>query len=409
MKTVIIGASHAGIAFAEAMRRNGFDGSLCLVDRLAGAPLERPPLSKRFLGAGDGDDDGFALRKPDWYTDNDITLIERCDIVQLDVEGQSLRTADGDAISYDRLVIASGAVPRRLGMAKGLDGVFELRNPDDARALRAAASAAKSLVVIGGGYIGLEVSASLRGAGRDVCVIEAADRLLARVASPEISRFFEELHTARGVEVITGATVEGIVDKAGQFTGAGLAGGRRVDADFLVVGIGVVPDSGLAETAGIETDNGVLVDDSMRTSNRHVYAIGDVARIRQSAGRIESVHNAQHTAECAAAAINGHAPPADQAPWFWSEQYDARLQSAGIVPGPGADNPVHVRRPGKREGGFSVWSFAGQRLCAVEAVRDPAGYMLGKTLLESGAAVRPEQAGDATFDLKALLTDKSVA
>ena len=261
--------------------------------------------------------------------------------------------------------------------------------------------------MIGGGYIGLEVAATLAKSGKDVTVIEAAPRLLARVASPAISAFFADLHADAGTTVITDAGVEDIAADHGGFSHVTLSDGRQLSADMLVVGIGVTPETALAEAAGIEAGNGILVDAGMQTSVAGIYAIGDGALQRDSAYciRIESVHNAQDSAERAAAAINSHAPPAVQAPWFWSEQFGLRLQSAGIVPA-AADDVVCLRRPGKRADGFSIWSFRGDELCAVEAVGDPAGYMLGKTCLEKGLSPTHDAVTDAAFDMKAFVAAK---
>ncbi|MGC6453807.1 MAG: NAD(P)/FAD-dependent oxidoreductase [Candidatus Puniceispirillaceae bacterium] len=419
MRIIVIGASHAGIAFVDAMRRHGFSGKLILIDRLTGVPLERPPLSKAFLVADAGDDDRFVLRKSDWFAANDIQLLSGMEATSLDAEARLVRTGDGQELAYDRLVLATGATPRRLAGTEGLSGVFELRHPQDASRLRAAAAKARSAVVIGGGYIGLEVAATLAKSGKAVSVVEAAPRLLARVASQPISEFFADLHSHAGSRVMTGATVTSIESDSGAVSGVTLEDGQRLETDMLVVGIGVVPEMTLAASAGIETGNGILVDDGMETSAAGIYAIGDGALRRGSARgipphipphippgiRIESVHNAQDSAERAAAAICGQGAPADQAPWFWSEQFDVRLQSAGIVPAAG-DTVCHIRRPGKREGGFSVWSYEGDVLRAVEAVRDPAGYMLGKSCLEKGLSPTPEQVGDPAFDLKTFVAAK---
>ena len=405
MRIIVIGASHAGIAFVDAMRRKGFAGGLCLVDHQPGQPLERPPLSKAFLAGDGGDGSRFALRKPDWFAAHDIQLIDNCRITAIDAAGREIETGTGERMGYDRLVLATGATPRRLPAAEGMDGVFELRHPDDALRLRSAAAKAASVIVIGGGYIGLEVAATLAKSGKAVTVIEAAPRLLARVASPPISNFFADLHSEAGTGVITSAGVEDVAAANGCFSHVRLSDGRQLAADMLVVGIGVLPEMSLAESAGIETGNGILVGPDMQTSLPDIYAIGDGALVRDNAYgiRIESVHNAQDSAERAAAAINGHAPPADQAPWFWSEQFGLRLQSAGIVP---ADGASHHRRPGKREGGFSIWSYRADRLCAVEAVGDPAGYMLGKSCLEKGLSPSPQLVCDPAFDLKAFVAAK---
>ena len=410
MKVVVIGAGHAGVAFVDAMRRNGFAGELTMIDRLAGLPLERPPLSKAFLLAEDGDEEGFALRAPGWFADNRITLLTGRDIAGLDVDASRMTLDDGSVLSYDRLVLATGATPHRLPGTAGLAGVFVLRDPDDARRLRAAARAARSVLIIGGGYIGLEVAASLTKAGKAVTVIEAAPRLLSRVASPPVSAFFAARHGDEGVDIVTGSSVTAIRHHEDRFVGATLADGRHVDADMLVVGIGVAPNTGLAAQAGLTVANGIVTDSSMRTSRPDIYAIGDGAFDADNGHgvRIESVHNAREQAERAAAAITGNDPPRRQSPWFWSDQYDVKLQSAGVLP-VNDPNLRHVQRAGRRAGGFSVWSFVGEDLVAVEAIGDPAAYVLGKTCLERRRAPHPSQLADTGFDLKAFVADKSVA
>ncbi|MDB0016343.1 FAD-dependent oxidoreductase [Alphaproteobacteria bacterium] len=269
--------------------------------------------------------------------------------------------------------------------------------------MRAAISGRRHAVVIGGGYIGLEVAASLTKLGLRVDVIEMADRLLARVASPQISAFFAELHQSHEVGLHIGANCQEILQKDGAFTGVQLDDGSQIVAELLLVGIGVLPDLELAKSAGIMAGNGILVDAMMQSSVQDIFAIGDVALIDGAALRIESVDNAQMTAARAAAAICGLAQPAMTAPWFWSEQFDVRLQSAGIVPlaSPGLH---HQLRPGKRGGGFSVWSFGDNgELAAVEAVRDPAGYMLGKKCLDLGLSPDLDDIGNCDFDLKAFV------
>ena len=417
MRVVIIGGSHAGIACAESLRQNGYDGQIMIIERLAGLPLERPPLSKAFLAADPDNESRFALRSQGWYTEHDITLKTGVEVVAIDTGSRSVSLADGAVLSYDRLVLATGATPRRLGGLDAMSGVYELRHPEDARRIRDAATDATSAVIVGGGYIGLEVAASLTKVGVKVAVFEAADRLLARVASPLISDFFASLHNDAGVNLHIGSNVADFINDKGAFAGVTSADGRTLPADMLVVGIGVTPETGLAEMAGCAVGNGILVGADMATDVDGIYAIGDGALVQTdgtatiggagaigvAAGiRIESVHNAQDSGERAAAAINGHAPPSHQAPWFWSEQYDARLQSAGLVPPPD-DDTVFVRRPGKRETGFSVWSIKAGMLCAVEAVRDPAGYMLGKACLERGLSPDAGQLADPAFDLKAFV------
>jgi len=414
-KIIIIGASHAGLACAEQLRANKFVGPIMLIDRLAGLPYERPPLSKAFLQShsldNSANDTKFLLRGDDWFSSLDITLIAGRTTVAIDIANKQITLDDGIVHPYGRLVLATGAVPRDLDMARGLDRVFVLRHQDHARRLRSAIKDSKRAIVIGGGYIGLEVAASLTKAGLGVDVIEMADRLLARVASPPLSAFFADLHKQHDVGIHTGVSGTEIIQDDGVFKGVRLADGRCLEADILLVGIGVKPDVALAETAGIATSNGIVVDAAMRCSIPDIYAIGDVALINKATIRIESVDNATTSAARAVAAICGTPPPPSNAPWFWSEQFDVRLQSAGIVPIPRVDQAlgelIHVTRSGKREGGFSVWSYADGHLAAVEAVRDPASYMLGKKCLDLGLSPAPQDVQNADFDLKGFIADKT--
>ena len=399
---IIVGASHAGISCAEQLRANGYAGRICIIDRLVGAPLERPPLSKSYLVSQPADDDKFLLRRPEWYEKFEVTMIDGMAVTQIDSAAHQLQLADGQTMAYGKLVLATGAVPRQLQPAAGLGGVHVLRNPDDAAALRNAMQTTTTAVVVGGGYIGLEAAASFAKAGLEVHVIEAADRLLARVASPDMSAFFMALHQHHGVRLHIGVAGTDIHHRDGHFNGVTLADGQHIAAELLVVGIGVAPDSALAEVAGAATGNGILVDRHMRTTIDDIYAIGDVALIDGAALRIESVHNAQDTAARAAGDMTKTPLPECTIPWFWSEQYDVRLQSAGIVEA-GKDDIRYAVRPGKREGGMSVWSFDKSRLVAVEAVHDPAAYMLGKKCLENNLSPVPSDIIDPAFDLKSFL------
>ena len=400
---LIVGASHAGVSMAEQLRKNRFGGAITLVDREATQPMERPPLSKAWL-AGESAAGGtrFLLRQPAWYKEYDIDFRPGVEIASLDIDRQAVRCADGSVLEWDALVLATGAVPRRLPVHGG-DGasVHLLRVPADAERLSAALGEAGRLAVVGGGYIGLEVAASARRRGLEVAVLEMAPRLLARVASPEASAFFERLHRRHGVDIVTGARLEAIEqDDAGLRL---LAGGQTVPADVAVAGIGVVPDLALAEGTELAVGDGFMVDARYRTKIDGVYAVGDAALAdggyAGGAMRIESVHHAQMSAEIAAAAMMGKPPRDHEVPWFWSDQYDVKLQSAGIVP----REAEVVVRSGRREGSRSFWSFAGGALAAVEAVNDAQSYMVGRTVLERGIPLAPGQIADDGTDLKALI------
>ena len=409
---IIIGASHGGIACAERLRKLGFDGKITLIEKLAGLPLERPPLSKQFLLAGgEADDSGFLLRSADWFDENNLDLMAGVGVASIDVGAKTLLLDTGRNLAWDKLVLATGARPRvlELGALSVADagGVVMLRHGDDARALRARLQEVRRVVIIGGGYIGLEVAASARKLGKDVAVLEAAARLLARVASVEASAFFAELHQSQGVDVRCDQQIAGV--DSGRIV---FADGSALDADLVVVGIGVIPNTELAEAAGLAVGNGILTDRDYRTSHGGVFrgdifAIGDVALAdagyTRGAMRLESVHHAQMSADIAAACLVGETPPVHEVPWFWSEQYDIRLQSAGLVP-PHAQNSQTITRHGRREGQISFWSFAQDgALAAVEALGDAQAYMVGRQLLEKGAVVAPEVIGDSETDLKTLI------
>ena len=410
---VIIGASHAGIACAEALRRSGYTDKIVLIDKLNGMPVQRPPLSKKFLlseDTADGlPDDEYLLRKSDWYETNKITFLNGADVTDIDPDAKTVSLSSGNVYGYDHLVLATGATPRMLPKAAGLEGVHVLRSPNDAEVLRSAIKTSRRAVIIGGGYIGLEAAASLKKSGMKVDVIEVADRLLARVASPAISDFFQKLHQENDVNVHTGTSVEEISSSQDKFTGAILSNGAVIDADLLIVGIGVSPNVELGYRAGVDCQNGIVVGADMQTNINGIFAIGDVAlstslapQIEGTPIRVESVHNAQDSAARAVAAITGSDAPSWQSPWFWSEQYDIRLQSAGIVP-PETDAVDYIIRPSKRPGGQSVWSYNGDQLCSVEAVRDAAGYMLGKKCLDAKKSPPIADIANPDFDLKAFL------
>ena len=408
IRIIVIGASHAGISFVDQMRKYGFGGSITLIDRQKGGPMERPPLSKAFLlETSDHVNPMFLLRRGKWYKEQKIDLKHGINVTKLDASAQTVVLSNGDQLEFDKLVLATGALPRSLPSTEELSNVFVLRQPDDAVAIRTIARNVKSAVIIGGGYIGLEVAASLRQMGLEVSVIEMADRILARVASPPVAQLLNDLHVEKGVSIYTGVNVDKITKNDGEFSGVTLADGRVLSGDMLIVGIGVIPDSELARRAGIETERpdggAILVNGSMQTSNPNIIAMGDVALLRGESLRIESVHNAQDMATRAAAAIMGEAPPEDQAPWFWSDQYDANLQSVGIVPTQDEDI-YQITRPGENNTSVSFWSYRDQELVAVESIRNSKNFMLGKKCLERKFSPSPELICDPNYDPNSEMT-----
>ena len=407
---LIIGASHGGISMAEQLRKNGFDGGITMIDREVSMPMERPPLSKAWLLAAESEEKSgsFLMRQPEWYQENKVVFKKGCDAVSADADAKTVTLANGEVLSWDHLVLATGAVPRALPMTPDVEDsgrVHVLRVPEDAEKLSAAMTNAKRMAIIGGGYIGLEVAASARKRGLDVTVIEMAPRLLARVASPLASQYFHDLHESHGTTIMTNAGVDGIAttDDGLVITIKTATGEDRLEVDLALAGIGVIPDLALAEDLGLNTGNGFLVDGDYRTNQDAIWAIGDVALAAdgytQGAMRIESVHHAQMSAEIAAAVMMGVMPKTHEVPWFWSEQYDKKLQSAGLVP----QNGETIARAGKRDGAMSFWSFDQGVLTAVESIADPQAYMIGKTVMTEGTPLMPEQIADPEFALKSLI------
>ena len=400
---VIVGASHAGVSFAEKMRQQGALDEITIIDRLGVVPLQRPPLSKAYLGDEGDDESRFYLRSADWFEAQAIALIDGVGVEAIDRNHKSLSLSDGTMMLYDTLVLALGARPRRLPVAEmDAENVFVLRDGQDAKGLKEALKTAQKAVVIGGGYIGLEAAASMRKQGLDVHVIEAAERLLARVASPEISQSYFDLHSAHGVHIHNGVGVAALRAKQGKIFGVTLSNGEQISCDVLLVGIGVLPVIDIAEGAGLAVGNGILTDYHYQTNDRSIFAIGDnVLAEGRYESRIESIHNAQYGGHYLASRFTNGAPPAEEAPWFWSDQYDRKLQSAGIVPAT-SDDVRHIVRAGKRQGGLSVWSYKGDVLKAVESINDPQAYMIGKICLEKGVSPEASAICDSAFDLKTL-------
>ena len=411
---LIIGASHAGIACAEQLRKCGFEGGITILDREPDMPMERPPLSKAWLGdatkESPPDQQRFLLRQEGWFREYKIDFRPDATVINIDPKAKTATLADNKTLSWQRLVLATGAVPRRLAIEVGDEkSVFYLRVPRDAARLSGAFTGGRHVAIIGGGYIGLEVAASARKRGLDVTVLEMAPRLLARVASPEASAFFDNLHRTNGVRIMTGTRLERIDrNKTGLtlITDTAPVEAGPVNTDMVVVGIGVVPDMALAEDLGIATGNGILVNNNYETTLEDIFAIGDVSLpedgYAQGALRIESVHHAQMSATIAAAAMTGQNALPHEVPWFWSNQYDCKLQSAGLVP----EAAETLTRKGRRDGSVSFWSFANDTLKAVEAINDPQAYMIGLKTLSGATQITPAQVASPDFDLKSLLSPK---
>ncbi|MBQ0826011.1 NAD(P)/FAD-dependent oxidoreductase [Streptomyces tagetis] len=414
--TLIVGASQAGLQLAVSLRQLGDTEPITLVGEEVHPPYQRPPLSKEFL-AGKAGPESLDLRTPSYYAEAAIGLVvgERVTDVALSPTGPpgsgTAVTASGRSFAFDRLALTVGAGPRRLTVpGAGLDGIRCLRDRDDAAELRRRLGSASRVVVVGGGFIGLEAASVARALGKDVTVVEAADRLLSRAVAPVLSEFYRRAHLRRGTRVLLSAAVAGFDGTHGKVTGVRLADGTSLPADLVLVGVGVLPRTELAERLGLECDHGIVVDGQARTSDPRVVAAGDcTVRPHPVTGlgrvRLESVQNAVAQATAAAASLLGRAAPPAPVPWFWSHQGDLRLQIAGLSGG----YDRHVVRGEPDSERFSVLYYRQGELLAIDAVNSPADYMAVRKALTQGTNVPASLAGDQDTPLKALLTTRPTA
>jgi len=404
---LIIGAGQAGLAAAEALRAGGCADPVTLLGDEPLGPYHRPPLSKAWL-AGEMETAQLVMRAPELLAKKAITLRTGARVQGIDRTARQVRLEGGETLAYAGLVLATGARPRPLPVP-GADaaGVHLLRTQADAQGLAAGLQACRSagqpVVVVGGGFIGLEVAATARKLGLAVTVVEAAPRLMGRVLAPLLSDWYAELHRGHGVDLALGAGVAAIETGAGGRATAVLGtGGQRWPAGLVVVGVGVLPSDELAAAAGLTCDRGIVVDACARTADPAIVAAGDCTARRLDDGslvRLESVNNANEQGRSAAAALLGAPRPFAGTPWFWSDQYDRKLQIAGLSLG--ADRAV-LR--GRLDGaGFSVWHFRAGTLVAVDTVNLPRDHLLARKLLDAGRLPTPEQAADAGFDLAGLM------
>lgn len=401
--TLIIGAGQAGLQLAASLREFGATDQITLLGGETRPPYQRPPLSKAFLQGKLGED-GLLLRARDFYDANgiDLALGEWVDEVSLKnpaTGAGTARTRSGRILSFDRLALTVGGTPRRLPVpGHDLAGVHYLRDVDDAVALRADLAPAQHVVIVGGGFVGLEAAAAATAAGKTVTVVEALDRLLARAVAPAVSEFYARAHRRRGTRVELGALVAGL-SGAERVASVELADGRSIPADVVVVGIGLVANTRLADLLGLRTADGIVVDELARTSIRSVVAAGDctvLAHPYRGYLRLESVQNAIAQAKTAAASIVGAATPDTGVPWFWSDQADLKLQIAGLNSG---YDDIVVRGDPETEA-FSVLYYHADRLISIDAINSPRDYMAVRRILETDGTVPPSSAADPAIPLK---------
>ena len=401
-RVVIVGAGHAGGTAAALLRQQGWTGPITLVGEEPLAPYQRPPLSKAWL-KGEAEAGSLLLKPDSFYPDKDIALPLNRKVTGLDRGRKTVTLSDNSTLIYDKLILATGARPRRLPVpGADLDGVLELRNAADADRLKSLLHPGRRLAIIGAGYVGLEVAASARTLGAEVVVIEREPRLLARVACPVLSDFFLGLHRGHGVAFELGASITAIESSDGVHVGAvRLADGRTLSCDAALVGIGAEPDCSLAASAGLDCGGGIIVDGAALTSDPDIYAIGDCTMrpvpLYGCSVRLESVPNALEQAKQAVADLCGAKPPAPEVPWFWSDQYDIKLQIAGLAIG--AVNVVIRGEPAQSR--FAVFHLdADMRVQAVEAVNAVPEFMTGRQLIASRQAVTRAKLADPSVPMK---------
>lgn len=397
---VILGAGHAGGTAAALLRQYGHRGPVTLVGDEPLAPYQRPPLSKAWL-KGEADGDSLALKPAEWYAEAGIDFRPSLKAVRLDRAARTVALSDGTRLSYDVLILAMGMRANRLPVpGADLAGVLTLRTAADAEALKTALGPERRLVIVGGGYIGLEVAASARALGSEVVVVEREPRILARTACDMLSGFFTAYHQARGVRFELSAGLDHFEGAGGRVSGVALSDGRILPADVVLVGVGGRPNDELAAESGLQTTRGVVVDLCARTADPHVYAIGDVtSRPMPLYDRMfgpESVPSALEQAKQAASDITGRPAPAPEVPWNWSDQYDLKLQIAGLP----FDADRILVRGDPAQARFAVFHLKDDKIQCVEAVNAPPEYMMGRQLIGNRKSVNIEKLADPSISMK---------
>lgn len=396
---IVIGAGQAGASLVIKLRALGYEGELTLIGNEPAPPYQRPPLSKAYL-LGEMSVDRLFLRPQSFYADQGIALRLGHRVTAIDPEARTIRLGD-EVLDYDQLALTTGSVPRRLPAAigGGLKGVYTVRGLADVDAMAPEFVAGRRVLIVGGGYIGLEAAAVASKLGLHVTLVEVAPSILQRVAAPETADHFRALHAAHGVTILEGVGLDRLSGD-GRVDAAVLSDGSRLPVDFVVTGIGVAPATALAEAAGLRIENGVRTDAEGRTSDPFIWAAGDCASFPHEGGRLrlESVGHAIDQAECVAENMLGAGRPYAAKPWFWSDQYDVKLQIAGLNTG---YDRVFTR---EEEGGArSIWYYLGDRLLALDAINSPRAYLVGKRVIDAGLTIEPGSVTDRSTDLKSLL------
>jgi 3-phenylpropionate/trans-cinnamate dioxygenase ferredoxin reductase subunit len=397
---VIVGASHAAAQLGASLRQGGWEGRISIVGEEAIPPYHRPPLSKAYL-AGEKHSDELLIRPANFYEKSNIDLVLGNRVTAIDRQNKCIALHDGGSIPYTKLALTTGARVRKLSLpGHELDGVFYLRDLGDVDCIRSYIGPGKSAVIIGGGYIGLETAASMRKLKMNVTVLEALPRVLQRVTAPAVSAFYSRVHAEEGVKIITDAAVASL-EGSGRVRQVKLADGTLLDADLVVIGVGVMPATELAESAGLAVDNGIVVDEYARTSDLDIVAAGDCTNhhnpIFERRMRLESVQNATDQAKTAANTLCGKLETYNTLPWFWSDQFDLKLQIAGLSQG---FDRVVLRGASDTGRSFAAFYFSGDRLLAVDAVNRPKEFMMVRKALSSGLTANADKLADESIDIQ---------
>lgn len=397
---VVIGAGQAGASLVAKLRSSGFEGQITLIGEEPVPPYQRPPLSKAYL-LGDMALERLFLRPESYYADQNITLKMGASVSKIDAAKREVHFGD-EVLQYDQLALTTGSSANSLPAAIGgaLEGVYTVRTLADVDAMASEFGAGKRALIVGGGYIGLEAAAVARKLGVEVTVVEMAERILQRVAAPQTSDYFRALHSSHGVDIVEGVGLDCLTGE-GRVDGAKLTNGTELKVDFVIVGVGIAPNSDIAQAAGLVIENGIAVDEQGRTSDPNIWSAGDCAsfELRGARRRLESVQNAIDQAEAVAENMKGAGKTYTPKPWFWSDQYDVKLQIAGL--NIGYDTVVERREP--NGAAVSFWYYQGDTLLAVDAMNDARNYMIGKRLIEAGKSPAQEDIANPDTDMKALL------
>ena len=399
-KIVVIGGGQAAASAIMALRQWAFDGDITLIGAEPFPPYQRPPLSKAYM-KGELAEERLFIKHAPWYEDQRVELALATAATAIDRETKRVEIEHGGHFDYDDLIIATGSRARKLPIPGiELDNVFDLRTLSDVERIKPTLLDGNRMIIVGAGYIGLEAASAARQMGMNVTVLEYASRVLARVTSPPVSEFFESEHRSQGVDIRTDVRLERLVAENGRLLGAELADGTLIPANVVLIGVGILPNDELADDAGIDCDDGILVDRDARTNDPRIYAAGDCTRRPlvhyDRSERLESVHNAIEQGKLAAACILGRARPIEDCPWFWSDQYDLKLQIAGLSAG--YDELVLRGEPDARR--FAVFYLKNGKLLATDAINSPAEFIMAKKLILSGTDVDAGVLADTSIAMK---------